>query len=58
MGQKIHPVGFRIGVIRGHDSHWIYPKRQYRHAIVMDEQIRKYIRGKIGKLNERPIALR
>ncbi|MDI9638888.1 30S ribosomal protein S3 [Kamptonema cortianum] len=49
MGQKIHPVGFRIGVIRGHDSHWIYPKRQYRHAIVMDEQIRKYIRGKIGK---------
>lgn len=49
MGQKIHPVGFRLGVIRGHDSHWIYPKRQYRHAIVSDDHIRKLIRQKIGK---------
>lgn len=49
MGQKIHPVGFRIGVIRGHDSHWIYPKKQYRDALVSDQKIRRYIRDKIGK---------
>lgn len=49
MGQKIHPVGFRIGVIRGHDSHWIYPKKDYRAALVGDDKIRKYIRAKIGK---------
>lgn len=49
MGQKIHPVGFRLGVIRGHDSHWIYPKRQYRDALVSDQKIRDYVRGKIGK---------
>jgi small subunit ribosomal protein S3 len=49
MGQKIHPVGFRLGVIRSHDSHWIYPKRQYRHALTEDAQIRNYLRDKIGK---------
>jgi len=49
MGQKIHPVGFRLGVIRGHDSHWIYPKRQYRDAIVSDHRIRRFIRNKVGK---------
>lgn len=49
MGQKIHPVGFRLGVIRSHDSHWIYPKRHYRHALTEDAQIRAYLRDKIGK---------
>lgn len=49
MGQKIHPIGFRLGVIRGHDSHWIYPKRQYRDALVADQKVRKYVKDKIAK---------
>ena len=49
MGQKIHPVGFRLGVIRGHDSHWICPKRQYRALLVSDKRIRDYLGKKVGK---------
>jgi small subunit ribosomal protein S3 len=49
MGQKIHPIGFRIGVIRGHDSHWYYPKRQYRDALKSDDVIRKFLRKRVGK---------
>ena len=49
MGQKIHPVGFRLGIIRGHDSHWICPKRHYRDLVLSDYKIRKYLRAKIGK---------
>lgn len=49
MGQKIHPVGFRLGIIRGHDSHWISPKRQYRVLLLSDHRIRRYLRKKIGK---------
>lgn len=49
MGQKIHPVGFRLGIIRGHDSHWICPKRHYRDLVLSDYKIRKYLRRKIGK---------
>ena len=49
MGQKIHPVGFRLGVIRGHDSHWISPKRHYRETLASDQRIRAYLREKLGK---------
>lgn len=49
MGQKIHPVGFRLGIIRGHDSHWICPKRQYRDLLLSDYKIRRYVGKKVGK---------
>lgn len=50
MGQKIHPVGFRLGVIRTHDSHWIATdKREYRKSLMSDHRIRNYIREKLGK---------
>jgi len=48
MGQKIHPVGFRIGVIRGHDSHWFYDKRGYGAALAQDSKIRRFIKNRIG----------
>lgn len=48
MGQKIHPVGFRIGVIRGWDSHWFYGKKGYGDALVLDHRIRNFIRDRVG----------
>ena len=48
MGQKIHPVGLRLGIIRGHDSHWFYKKKGYAHAIVIDDNVRKHIRSRYG----------
>ena len=48
MGQKIHPVGFRIGVIRGHDSHWFYKKQGYAAAVKMDHEIRLVVKGRVG----------
>lgn len=48
MGQKIHPVGLRVGVIRGHDSHWYYNKKGYPAALLQDHQIRELIKGRVG----------
>ena len=48
MGQKIHPVGFRIGVIRGFDSHWYYGKKGYGDALLLDHRIREYIKRRSG----------
>ena len=49
MGQKIHPVGLRVGVIRGHDSHWFYKKKKdYAKAIVIDDDIRRIIKRRVG----------
>jgi small subunit ribosomal protein S3 len=48
MGQKIHPVGFRVGVIRGHDSHWFYKKKGYAQAVKLDHDVRVYIKRRVG----------
>ena len=51
MGQKIHPVGFRVGVIRGFDSHWYYGKKGYGPALLLDHRIRNFIKRRTGKGN-------
>lgn len=48
MGQKIHPVGFRVGVIRGFDSHWFYNKKGYSQALLQDHYIREFIKRRVG----------
>lgn len=48
MGQKIHPVGFRVGVIRGFDSQWYYGKKGYSGALLQDHQIRVFIKRRTG----------
>jgi small subunit ribosomal protein S3 len=51
MGQKVHPVGFRVGVIRGFDSHWYYNKKQYGTALLQDDRIRRIIKNRSGMGN-------
>lgn len=57
MGQKINPVGFRVGVIRGFDSHWYSNKRGYGAALLQDAKIRDFIKQRIGKGNISRIEL-
>lgn len=43
MGQKVHPKGFRIGVIKDWDSNW-YADRDYTELLHEDYKIRKHIK--------------
>ncbi len=43
MGQKVHPKGFRIGVIRTWDSNW-YADRDYTDLLHEDFKVRKYVK--------------
>jgi small subunit ribosomal protein S3 len=43
MGQKVHPNGFRIAVIRGWQSKWFAQRKQYRELIHEDRKIREFI---------------
>ncbi|MGI6468558.1 MAG: 30S ribosomal protein S3 [Syntrophomonadaceae bacterium] len=45
MGQKVHPKGFRIGVIRDWDSNW-FADRDYTELLHEDYKIRNYIKDK------------
>lgn len=48
MGQKINPIGFRLGIVRGWDSSW-YGGKEFADKLVEDEKIRKYIQARIPK---------
>ncbi len=43
MGQKVHPKGFRIGIIRDWDSNW-YADRDYTELLHEDYKIRKLVK--------------
>ena len=48
MGQKVNPIGLRLGVVRGWDSSW-YGGKDFSQKLVEDEKIRKYIKARIPK---------
>ncbi len=48
MGQKINPIGFRLGVIRGWDSSW-FGGKDFSDKLVEDHKIRKYVDARIQK---------
>lgn len=45
MGQKINPIGFRIGVIRDWDAKW-YADKKYEELLHEDLKIRDFIQKK------------
>lgn len=48
MGQKVNPIGVRLGIIKGWDSNWFGGKK-YADKLVEDHKIRKYISARIAK---------
>ena len=50
MGQKIHPVGFRLGITREHQSRWFAVPERYPELLQEDYKLRQYIEQKLGKL--------
>ena len=50
MGQKTHPLGFRLGIVQEHKSTWYANLNQYANILKEDDQIRTYI-NTISKIN-------
>jgi small subunit ribosomal protein S3 len=44
MGQKTHPIGFRIGITENWRSRWFANKQRFGKLLVQDNLIRKYIK--------------
>ena len=49
MGQKVNPIGFRIGITEGWRSRWFAPKAAYAEFLIEDQKIRQYIDDKLNK---------
>ena len=48
MGQKTHPRGFRLGIIKPWRSRWYAERRQFGALLREDESIRKYLHQRLG----------
>ena len=47
MGQKVNPIGFRLGVNRGWDSVWYAKKKDFGNYLIEDFKIRAYIKKNV-----------
>ena len=46
MGQKVHPIGLRLGIIRSWDSKW-FAKKEYANLVYEDAEIRRFLKEKL-----------
>nr|ANX10232.1 ribosomal protein S3 [Phelipanche aegyptiaca]ANX10254.1 ribosomal protein S3 [Phelipanche lavandulacea] len=49
MGQKINPLGFRLGITQSHHSFWFAQPQNYSESLQEDQKIRDFIKNYIQK---------
>ncbi len=48
MGQKVHPIGFRLGILHTWDSNW-YDEKDFAGKLQEDLKVRQYIQNRLKK---------
>ena len=48
MGQKVHPIGFRLGITKQHTSNWYAEKSLYTENLLKDIEVREYLSSKLA----------
>jgi small subunit ribosomal protein S3 len=48
MGQKVHPTGIRLGVVKDHTSTWYADKGEYASKLLNDLKVREYLEKKLS----------
>ncbi len=49
MGQKVNPVGFRLGVVKDHTSVWYADNKSYSKYLQNDLEVRSYLRKRLAQ---------
>mgnify|MGYP006244576305 FL=1 len=47
MGQKVNPVGFRLGISRDHNSTWYAEKGKYQELLLNDFAVREFLKKEL-----------
>ncbi|MCH2099959.1 MAG: 30S ribosomal protein S3 [Pseudomonadales bacterium] len=48
MGQKVNPVGFRLGIVKDHTSVWYADSKSYADKLLNDIEVREYLRKRLA----------
>ncbi len=49
MGQKVHPTGIRLGIVKDHTSVWYADKKSYPDYLLNDLEVRDYLRKRLAQ---------
>ena len=57
MGQKVHPIGIRLGITKDWSSKWYADSQQYPEYVFADFQVRKYLKEKLKEASVSKIQI-
>ena len=57
MGQKVNPIGIRLGITRDWSSKWYADQRTFPHYIAMDYKIREFLKKKLKEASVSKILI-
>jgi small subunit ribosomal protein S3 len=49
MGQKVHPIGMRLGIVRDWDSRWYTPSKAFAKTLDDDLKLRKFLQKRLAQ---------
>src|SRR5476651_1620894 len=48
MGQKVHPIGMRLGIVKDWSSRWYAPSKDFADTLCADIKVREYLHKKLA----------
>ena len=57
MGQKVHPTGIRLGIVKDWSSRWYSDTKMFPKYIIMDHKLREYIKEKLKEASVSRITI-
>ncbi|WP_250656541.1 30S ribosomal protein S3 [Alkalimarinus coralli] len=57
MGQKVHPTGIRLGIVKDHNSIWYAEKADYANNLLNDIEVREFLLERLSKASVSKIVI-
>lgn len=57
MGQKVHPNGIRLGIVKDHNSVWYAEKGEYANNLLNDIEVREFLMKRLEKASVSKITI-
>ncbi len=57
MGQKVHPIGIRLGIVKEHASIWYADRKQYAMQLISDLEVRELIEKRLDNASVSRIVI-
>ncbi len=58
MGQKVHPIGIRLGIVKEHNSIWYADGRTYAKNLINDIQVREYVEKRLDSASVSRVVIK